>query len=156
MINKVFSASRYIIVIAVICCFIAGTTLLVLAGIETFQLVGKALTNSLDPKLIKELAITFLEVIDILLLGAVFYITSLGLYELFIDEKLPTPAWLHIEHIDDLKSILLSVIIVILAVIFLGKAANWDGDRNLLFLGAAIGFVIIAITFFLGWKRNKE
>jgi uncharacterized membrane protein YqhA len=156
MINKIFSYSRYITVIAVLCCFIAGTTLSILAGIETFQLVRNAFTTSLDALSIKALAITFLEVIDILLLGTVFYITSLGLYELFIDEKLPTPAWLHIEHLDDLKSILLSVIVVILAVVFVGQVAKWDGERNLLVLGGAIGFVIIAITFFLGWRSKKD
>lgn len=156
MVNRIFSGSRFIILIAVVCCFIAATALLILAGVETVQLVGQAFSTALDTASIKALAITFLQVIDILLLGAVFYITSLGLFELFIDEGLNLPPWLKITHIDDLKSILLSVVVVILAVVFLEQAVNWDGSVNLLALGGAIGFLIIAITFFLGWRQKKE
>ncbi len=156
MIHKLISSSRYVILIAVLSAFIATIVLLVLAGIESVQLAIHAFSISLDAKAIKLLAVSFIEVIDILLLGTVFYITALGLYELFIDEKLPTPNWLHINHLDDLKSKLIGVVVVILVVTFLGQVVNWDGQRNLLFLGAAIALVIISITFFLGWRRKKE
>jgi uncharacterized membrane protein YqhA len=156
MINKVFSFSRYIFLIAVLSCFIAATTLIILAGIETVQLVVKAVSTSLDIYSIKTMGVSFLVVIDILLLGAVFYITALGIYELFIDENISTPSWLHITHVDDLKSILLSVVVVILAVIFLGQVANWDGQSNVLAFAAAIGVVIGAITLFLGWQHKKD
>ena len=97
-----------------ICSFIAAISLLILAGIETVQLVINAFSINLDAKSIKLYAVTFIEVIDILLLGTVFYITALGLYELFIDDQLPTPAWLHITQLDDLKYKLIGVIAVIL------------------------------------------
>jgi uncharacterized membrane protein YqhA len=154
--HKLLSSSRYIIVIAVFSAFIAAVTLLVLAGIETIQLVIKAFTESVDIKSVKQLAISFIEIIDILLLGTVFYITALGLYELFIDEDLPTPSWLHITHLDDLKSKLIGVVIVILTVIFLGQVVDWKGGNDILYLGAAIASVIVAITFFLGWRTKKE
>jgi uncharacterized membrane protein YqhA len=156
VIHKILSKSRYIILIAVLSAFVAAVTLLIIAGIETIQLVVKSFTQSLDGKSVKLLAISFIEVIDILLLGTVFYITSLGLYELFIDEQLPTPSWLHITNLDDLKSKLIGVVVVILAVIFLGQVVNWDGGRDILFLGAAIALVIAAITFFLGWRGKRE
>ncbi|OGO65078.1 MAG: hypothetical protein A2030_08385 [Chloroflexi bacterium RBG_19FT_COMBO_50_10] len=156
MIRKIFSYSRYFILIAVLSAFVAALTLLVVAGIETVQLVGQAFTKNVDGKSIKLLAVSFIEIFDILLLGTVFYITSLGLYELFIDEQLPTPTWLHITQLDDLKSKLMSVIVVILAVVFLGQVVNWDGHRNLFTLGGSIALVIVAITFFLGWRRKNE
>jgi uncharacterized membrane protein YqhA len=156
MLRKILSSSRYIILIAVLSAFIAAVTLLVVAGIESVQLVIKSFTESVDAKAVKLLAVSFIEVIDILLLGTVFYITSLGLYELFIDEQLPTPAWLHITQIDDLKAKLIGVMVVILMVVFLGQVVNWDGERNLLTLGIAIGVVIAAITFFLGRRGKNE
>jgi uncharacterized membrane protein YqhA len=110
----------------------------------------------LDGKSVKLLALSFIEIIDVLLLGTIFYITSLGLYELFIDENLPTPAWLHITQIDDLKAKLIGVVMVILMVIFLGQVVNWDGQRDVLYLGVAIALVIAAGTFFLGWRGKKE
>ena len=156
MINKIISNSRYIILIAVISAFLASVTLLVVAGIETVQLVINSFTQGLDGKSVKLLAILFIDVIDILLLGTVFYIIAMGLYELFIDEKLPTPSWLHITQLDDLKSRLIGVVVVILAVIFLGQVVNWTEGSDILFLGAAIALVIVAITFFLGWRGKHE
>jgi uncharacterized membrane protein YqhA len=156
MIRKILSSSRYIILIAVLSAFIAAVTLLVVAGIESVQLAIKTFTQGVDAKAVKLLAVSFIEVIDVLLLGTVFYITALGLYELFIDEDLPTPTWLHITQIDDLKAKLVGVVVVILVVVFLGQVVNWDGERNLLFLGTAVALVIVAITFFLGWKGKNE
>jgi len=154
--NKLLSSSRYIILIAVLSAFIAALTLLVVAGIGTIQLVVRSFTQNLDGKSVKLLALSFIEIIDVLLLGTIFYITSLGLYELFIDENLPTPAWLHITQIDDLKAKLIGVVMVILMVIFLGQVVNWDGQRDVLYLGVAIALVIAAGTFFLGWRGKKE
>jgi uncharacterized membrane protein YqhA len=156
MMHKFLSSSRYIILIAVLCAFVAALTLLVVAGIETVQLVIKVITNGVEGKSVKLLAVSFIEIIDILLLATVFYITSLGLYELFIDEELPTPSWLHITQLDDLKSKLIGVVVVILAVVFLGQVVNWSGSSDILFLGGAISLVIVAITFFLGWRSKNE
>jgi uncharacterized membrane protein YqhA len=154
--RRIISSSRYIILLAVICAFIAAVALLVVAGIETVQLVIRAFSASIDIKAIKLLAVSFIEIIDILLLGTVSYITALGLYELFIDEHLSTPTWLQITQIDDLKAKLIGVVVVILVVVFLGQVVNWDGQRNLFYLGAAIALVIAAATFFLNWNGRNE
>jgi uncharacterized membrane protein YqhA len=156
MVNKILSGTRYLLAIAVVISLLAAIALLIIAGVETIQIIIKAFSTTLDAKAVKLLAVTFIEVIDILLLGTVFYITSLGIYELFIDENLPTPSWLHITDLDDLKSKLLSVIVVMLSVTFLAQVVNWDGVRNLLFMGIAVAAVIIAITFFIFWRIKKE
>ncbi|MFZ2096357.1 MAG: YqhA family protein [Anaerolineales bacterium] len=154
--RRIISSSRYIILIAVVCAFIAAVILLVYAGIATVQLAIRSATSAIDGKSVKILAVSFIEIIDVLLLGTVSYITAMGLYELFIDEHLPTPAWLHITQIDDLKAKLIGVVVVILVVVFLGQVVNWDGQRNLLFLGAAIAMVIGAATLFINWKGKDE
>jgi hypothetical protein len=41
------------------------------------------------------------------------------------------------------------VVLVVLAVLFLGHVVAWDGSRDLLGLGLAIAAVIAALTFFL-------
>jgi uncharacterized membrane protein YqhA len=56
----------------------------------------------------------------------------------------------HIAHLDDLKAKLLSVIVVILTVIFLGQVMNWDHTYSILGLGAGISLVILAVTYFCG------
>jgi uncharacterized membrane protein YqhA len=95
------------------------------------------------------------------LLATVFYIIALGLYELFIDSSLPMPPWLEFHTLDDLKDKLLRVVVVLLAVLFLGQLVQWKGDTEILALGAAVALVIGAISFFL-WldhltgKRSKS
>ncbi|HEX9996104.1 MAG TPA: YqhA family protein, partial [Abditibacterium sp.] len=78
----------------------------------------------------------------------VFYITSIGLYELFIDDSIEVPAWLEIHTLDDLKVKLLGVVVTVLGVLFLGQIVTWDGQRELLGYGVSIAAVIGAITFY--------
>lgn len=104
----------------------------------------------------KALALGFIEATDIFLIGIVLFIFSLGLYILFIDDKLSLPAWLEIRDLDDLKGQLVSVVIAALAVIFLGHVVQWDGQPEILGLGAAIGLVVAARAFFLNTKPAKK
>ena len=83
-------------------------------------------------------------------------IIALGLYALFVDDTLPLPHWLEIHDLDDLKAKLLSVVVVVLAVLFLGEVVKWDGRRELLGLGVAIAAVIAGLTFFLFQGSNRK
>ncbi len=80
-------------------------------------------------------------------LGVALYIIALGLYHLFIDTSLRLPRWLKIEDFDELKTILLSVVIVILAINFTGVVVDWNGSAAILNLGLAIAAVIIGLGF---------
>ena len=156
MFRRILSSTRYIILIAVLGAFIASLAVLVHGGIETIRLVGHVIVVDLSEKPDKELLVAFIEVIDLYLIGTVFYITALGLYELFVDDQVPTPAWLHITHIDDLKGKLLGVMVVIMVVTFLSQLVKADGSANLLSLGAAVALVIAAITIFLAKSHNHS
>jgi uncharacterized membrane protein YqhA len=79
----------------------------------------------------------------------VLLMIALGLYELFIDSELKLPDWLHIRTFDDLKNKLVGVVLVVLAVIFLGHVVAWDGSKDLLGFGLAVAAVIAALTWFL-------
>jgi uncharacterized membrane protein YqhA len=157
MLRTVLSNSRYLILVAVIGSLLAATTLLVYGGLEIFVLIGQAIAaGEVTSKGAKVLALAFIEVIDIFLLGTVFYIVALGLYELFVDDSAALPAWLIIHDLDDLKHKLIGVVIVVLAVLFLGQVVGWDGEQNLLPLGGAIALVIGTLTFFLSQKSKKD
>jgi uncharacterized membrane protein YqhA len=94
----------------------------------------------------KNLSIEFIELVDLFLLGTVLYLVAIGLYELFIDPDLPTPEWLHVESLDDLKSKLIAVIVVLLGVTFLGSAVSWKGCHDILYFGLAIAAVLVPLT----------
>ena len=89
------------------------------------------------------------------MLGTVIYIIAIGLYELFIDDQIQLPDWLEIHTLDDLKDKLIGVIVVVLAVLFLGQIVAWDGQRDLLSYGVSIALVIAALTYFLRGKAAK-
>jgi uncharacterized membrane protein YqhA len=80
------------------------------------------------------------------LLGTVLFIVAAGLYQLFVDVRVPLPSWLRITSLDDLKSLVTGVIIVALLVAFLGSAVSWvKGDgTEIIGLGLAVAAVVIA------------
>ena len=153
---RLLAGGRYLILIAVVCSFIAAVLALVYGGLQTFNSVGVIISQGeISSKNSKKLVVSMIEVIDLFLLGTVFYITALGLYELFISDNIDVPEWLEIHTIDDLKGKLISVVVV-LGVLFLGQAVTWDGETNLLPFGASIGIVIASLTYFLSGQHKVK
>jgi len=156
MFNMLIGATRFLILIAVLGSLLAAVTVLVYGFIEAVQLVWMTIeTGEVSRKGAKALALEFIEIIDLFLLGTVFFVIAVGLYELFIDSNIPVPQWLSIKTLDDLKTKLIGVVIVVLGVLFLGQVMSWDGSTDLLGYGAAIALVIAALAYFLGAKGSK-
>ena len=77
----------------------------------------------------------------------------MGLYELFI-AKAPLPGWVEIRSLDDLKTKLLGLTVIALAVIFLGAALTMVGGTNIFEFGAAVAMMILAISAYL-WVKHE-
>jgi uncharacterized membrane protein YqhA len=157
VIHKLLTSSRYIILIAVLGSFIASVASLVYGGFRSIQAV-MALFVPGGETATKGVAVSFIELIDLFLIGTVFYIIALGLYELFIDDALELPGWLVIHTLDDLEAKLISGVVVIMTVYFLGLLVEWKGQLDLLQPGLAIAGVIAALTlfqYFHGHKKEK-
>jgi uncharacterized membrane protein YqhA len=155
MIERLFSSSRYLVLIAVAGTFLASVTLLLYGGFSIFQIITDTIQHlQTSSKGGKTLALGFIETIDLFLLGTVFFIISMGLYELFIDDTIQLPAWLVIHTLDDLKNKLIGVIVVVMAVVFLGHVVKWHGEQELIWLGGAIALVTSALTYFLSNKKK--
>jgi uncharacterized membrane protein YqhA len=152
------AGGRNLIMIAVVCAFAAAIATLCYGGLQTINSICWVLTQGeISSKSSKKLVVAMIEVIDLFLLGTVFYITALGLYELFISDDIEVPEWLEIHTIDDLKGKLISVVVVVLGVLFLGQAVTWDGQTDLLPFGSSIGIVIASLTYFLsGQNKGKK
>jgi uncharacterized membrane protein YqhA len=154
MIARLVSSSRFMIIFAVIGTFLAATVLLLYGVYDIVRIIGD-LVGNIGAVKSKQLLLDTIEVIDVFLLSTVFYVIAVGLYELFIQDNLPLPAWLEFHTLDDLKSKLVGVIVVALAVLFLGQVVSWDGTRDLLGFGVANALVIGALTLFLTMKPTK-
>ncbi|MEG4171014.1 MULTISPECIES: YqhA family protein [unclassified Microcoleus] len=155
MLHRILARSRYLMLIAVFGSFAASVTLLLYGALETVITIGHTATVPVSSENSKKLILSCIEVVDLFLLATVFYITALGLYELFIDERIKVPDWLEIHTIDDLKTKLTSVIVVVLSVLFLSEVVRWNGGTNILPLGAGIALVIAALTYFLSSQVKK-
>ncbi len=155
--QQVFVGCRISILIPVISSLLAGFALLVYGSAQTMTTIGHAVTvGHVSSQEAKMMILSFIEIIDLFLLATVLYITGLGLYELFIDSRIKVPAWLEIRNIDDLKAKLASVVVVILGVVFLGKAVKWESGTEILPFGLSVALVIAALTYFLGEKHKSE
>jgi uncharacterized membrane protein YqhA len=93
-----------------------------------------------------------IQIIDLFLVATVFYIVSLGFYELFI-AKAPLPGWLKICNLDDLKTKVLGLVIIALSVLLLGAALTWEGTSDILAFGLATSSGIIAIAVYI-WVKH--
>ena len=147
---RLLASSRYIILIASLGTFLSGTVLLIFGVLSVIDISIEAFRAfNLTSHGVEELAVDFIRLTDVFLLGTVLYIVALGLYELFVDPTLPLPKWLVIRDLEHLKEKLLGVIIVLLGVTFLGEVVSWDGQTDIFRLGVAIALVVAALSYVL-------
>jgi uncharacterized membrane protein YqhA len=152
--NMLASSSTWMFSLAVIgtgiiamVLFIYGFLLSIASVVHLVQIF------TLDMEIIKEFLVVSIEIIDIFLVATVFYLISLGLYELFI-AKAPLPGWVEIRNLDDLKTKLLGLSVIALVVIFLGAALTMSlSSVNILEFGIAIAFMIAAVSAYL-WVKH--
>lgn len=154
MFQRAVAASRYAIALVVACIALTASAVFVYGAILTAQTIARPFRDDAGKVAVKPLILAAIELADLFLIGVTLYVIALGLYELFVDPTLPTPPWLVIKDIDDLKARVLGMVVVILGILFLGQALTWDGQRDLLRYGAAIALVIAALTYFLGQKSS--
>jgi uncharacterized membrane protein YqhA len=142
--------ARYLFSLAVVSTLLA-TALVMLYG--TVQLVGFMVElvrhGTISNQWGAELRLTVIEVVDLFLIGTVLFVIAVGLYQLFFTSMMPLPRWLLVQDVGDLERKLIGLVITVLSVVFLGQIVTWDGQRELLGFGVAIGAVSAGLTFFL-------
>jgi uncharacterized membrane protein YqhA len=152
--------SRFVVLAAVVGSLIAGFAIFYIATVDVVYLVLHVL-NYADPemtsaarKALHDDTVTHIvEVVDGYLLATVMLIFSLGLYELFISDinqahgSKSSSKLLVIANLDDLKSRLGKVILMILIVTLFEEALNMTLSTpiDLLYLGASIALVALAL-----------
>jgi uncharacterized membrane protein YqhA len=153
LIGRMVASSRFFVLVATLSLFLAFMAVMVSTIIVTVMTIldtahkGGLSQNEMIGKLIKQA--------DYALLATVLYVLALGLYSLFVDDRVPMPSWLRIHDLGQLKELLAGVVVVAIAVIFLGQALTWDGTSDLLAPGLASAAVIAALALFL-WQAARE
>jgi len=137
--------TRYLVIAPVLGLFVAAVVLTGVAVVDVARITASVFGAHAE---LGKTVVSFIEVADIFLLAIVLYIMALGLYELFIDGDLPLPEWLVIRSLEDLKEKLVGVVVVVLAVFFLGRVIESESPLEILYLGVGIAVVIAALAYF--------
>lgn len=152
--------SRFIILTAVIGSLLAGIAIFYMATVDVVNLFSHALhyadaglTAEARKALHDSTVSHIVEVVDGYLLATVMLIFSLGLYELFISDidqahgSKSSSKILVINNLDDLKSRLAKVILMIMIVTLFENALNMrlGTPLDLVYLGASIALIALAL-----------
>ncbi|MEI6987255.1 MAG: YqhA family protein [Rhodospirillaceae bacterium] len=158
MLRKLLEYSRFLLVLPVI-----GSLLLmfsvIITGLGTLLVMEWDLLQQggFSSRTAKELTLTVIQTIDMFLLGAISYIVAVGIYKLFISqEEGQLLKRIKIEKLADLENKIIGIVVVALAVGFLGKAEEAVDMLALLHGAAAISLVIGALCLFLRFSGSGE
>ena len=162
--------SRYLTILAVVASilsslalFIKGT-MVAATTLKLFVMSSQTANIEQDFENIGDyegLLVGFISSVDIYLFAMVLVIFGMGIYELFISKIDPVerkadarPTWLQVSSIDDLKSSLGKVILMVLIVNFfkITIRVNFDNAMDLLCL--AIGVVLVALALYIANKSH--
>lgn len=150
MLKRLLGASRYMMILPVIATLLGSFALIVYQAVVLAATATDIVDGTeVSQKAVKVFAVGVVETVDVFLIAIAVYIISIGLYALFVDETLIRPRWLELHNLEDLKAHLISVVIAVLAVLFLREAVAWDGSRDIVSFGIATATVIAALAFFL-------
>ena len=152
--------SRFVVLAAVVGSLLAGFAIFYMATVDVVTLfqhslhyADSSLTEEARKALHDSIVSHIVEVVDGYLLATVMLIFSLGLYELFIsdiDEAHGSKAAskiMVINSLDDLKSKLAKVILMIMIVTLFEEAItmHMSSPLDLVYFGAAIALIALAL-----------
>lgn len=152
--------SRFVILSAVLGSLFAGFAIFYMATVDVWNLVlhvvhyGDSDLTDVARKALHDATVTHIvEVVDGYLLAVVLLIFSLGLYELFISDidqaegSRTSSKILVINSLDDLKSRLAKVILMIMIVTLFEQALNMKMQTplDLMYLGGSIALIALAL-----------
>ena len=159
--KNLYFISRILVIIAIIGMIITSIIVIITGFAELFRILSFLIHDGMLSMLRSEeagkfLSVTVTEMIDLYLIGLFLIIMALGLYQLFIDPDVSLPEWLDTPSFDILKGRLLILVVVVLAVMFLGYAATATDGIMIAGLGIAIALVIIACGYIISIASKAQ
>lgn len=153
--------SRFLVLVTVVISVLSAVSLVLLVTADfvgvlasTVHSLSPALTSEMHDSLLGDIARKIIAVIDVSLLAAFMLIFGFGLYELFIGELAVARSssisrrLLEIESLEDLKTRLGKIILIIL-IVEVFKDANRPETPPLNLLYLTVGIALIALALYL-------
>ena len=165
-IEKILWKSRMMVFLAVVAAIISAFIMIIMGCLEVFSVIKDIMQSILNPDSYEGFSKTavshLVSAIDDYLIGTVFLIFGIGLYELFISkidiaEKDETSSRVLIIHdLDQLKEKIAKVVIMVLIVTFFKYAVNINYSEMINLLYLSIGILLIAVSIYLTHKSPRE
>lgn len=158
MLRKLLELGRYLLVIPVIGSLLLTTGVVVMAaGLIVDRAWHLFQNGDFSTKSAKLMSITVIETIDFFLVGALGYITAIGIYNLFItsaEEQLLKR--IKIEKLKDLEDKIIGVVVAALAVAFLGSVSDASQAQDTLYSGVGVALVISSLCIFIYFSGKAD
>ena len=158
MLRRLLEYSRYLLVLPVIGSLLLMISVVIMGlGMIVVQEWELLQNGEISAKAAKQLTLTVIQTIDMFLVGAISYIIAVGIYKLFISpEEGHLLKRIKIDKLADLENKIIGVVVVALAIGFLGRAEEAVDAQALLHGGVAIAVVIAALCLFLKFSGPSE
>lgn len=155
--EKTIWSYRLIVLIAVIALLISTAVSFYFGIIHTREAIHLTSTPLVDANYV---LVYLISALDDFLLGIVLLIISFGIYELFIspidpmEEQEHIPQWLKFHSLDELKSTLSKLIIIILIIYFFKTAIvmKFETPQSILYLAG--GILLVAAANYLSHRHS--
>jgi len=165
-IEKILWKSRLMVFFAVVSAILSALIMITLGCAEVIKVVIEFFQAFQSPEAFESFSKSsvshLVSAIDDYLIGTVFLIFGIGLYELFISkidiaENDETSSKVLIIHdLDQLKEKIAKVVIMVLIVTFFKYAINFKYDEMINLLYLSIGILLIAVSIYLTHKSPNE
>ncbi len=158
MLRTLLVLGRYLMVIPVIGSLLLTVGVVLMGAAVIVERAWNVLQNGeFSLKAAKMMSLTVVQTIDFFLVGALGYITAVGVYNLFItsDEEQLLKR-IKIEKLKDLEDKIIGVVVAALAVAFLGQVSDATKMEDILSAGIGISLMIAALCLFMYFAGRSE
>ena len=145
---------RFFVLIPVIGLAIAACALFVKGGIDIVHFIVEPITGTAEAGPEVNIIVEIVETVHLFLVGTVLFLTSFGLYQLFI-QPLPLPEWLKVHNLEELEMNLVGLTVVVLGVNFLSVIFN-PQEINLVSYGVGYALPIAALAYFMKVRTSMS
>jgi uncharacterized membrane protein YqhA len=144
MMARIIERSRYLILLAVGASLVASAVAFLWGVWKTIQVIIEMVTFRGKDTV---MAVSLIALMDKFLIAVGLYIFAVGMYELFIGD-LALPAWLSVHNLHEIKSRLSSIVILLMAIVFLEHMVEWQDPQGTLYFAIAVALVTAALIAF--------
>jgi uncharacterized membrane protein YqhA len=158
MVRKLLLQSRYLLIIPVFGSLVLTLAVVAMGAALIVERFWNLIQNGeISVKATKMMSMTVIQTIDFFLVGALAYITAVGIYNLFItshNEQLLRR--IKIEKLTDLEEKIIGVVVAALAVAFLGQVSEGSNTQEVLEGGVGTSLVILSLCLFNYFSSKSE